>query len=623
MSSNIREEMETIGKQLQTSTGKARIELMLEYVRLQRAKNIEDGRPWPAVAAAAADEEDDDDEDEDADADDDEDDPDEWCSLSGSDDEYSSSSSSEDDYSPPPIPCSTPLRFKVGDEVQCQIGHGYDSSSRCSVDGWVDGVVTQLWYREKHWEPTDIAPYKIKLHDNTNIFSPTDCDDNIRKCQVRVNDERAVLRLARIRLRCALESACSSGDLAVLSSCLDEVDANKSISREDTILTCACVGGHAPLVELLIARGADVNLAASGGLRTTPLIAAIDAFHIGIVELLLCSGASIEMTDKKGSTPLQYSVCSFKKQDDSIVELLLAKGADVHRASRGLSPLMFAIERGLITTTQLFLEKGASPNQTSSSESFNRLRPLHLASHKGFDDIVMLLIDKWGVSPDQKNEDGFTSLHVASLAGQRIVVTLLMLKGASVNCTLPDGVTTPLLMAAESGSEDVVAELLSGGAKPRPNDCAMSEYRAAIAKGHRGCAYKIQAHLCKQAAIAADAAARELLELEDAETAAGKPNMSKSKMRKEKEKEKKAAAAAAAAAAKPLVASVERTLEQPPPPPTATEDPWESFLSAIQNELPTVSSDGGGRAQTSPAPPSASAKAAPSDSTRGTQKKLR
>lgn len=70
----------------------------------------------------------------------------------------------------PPLP---PLRFKLGDRVECRIGPH-------PVKGWAPGRVTKLYYSEPNWPPNMIAPYQVALHDGRLIFAPQDVDHVIR-----------------------------------------------------------------------------------------------------------------------------------------------------------------------------------------------------------------------------------------------------------------------------------------------------------------------------------------------------------------------------------------------------------------------------------------------------------
>ena len=66
-----------------------------------------------------------------------------------------------------------PLRFQVGQRVQCRVGPD-------PVTGWAAGKIIQLWYRESNWPEETWAPYKIQLDDGRNIFAPGDMDQVVR-----------------------------------------------------------------------------------------------------------------------------------------------------------------------------------------------------------------------------------------------------------------------------------------------------------------------------------------------------------------------------------------------------------------------------------------------------------
>lgn len=72
-------------------------------------------------------------------------------------------------------------------------------------------------------------------------------------------------------------------------------------------------------------------------------------------------------------------------------------------------------------------------------------------------------------------QKGNTALHIASLAGQSMIVTILVEDGANVNVQSLNGFT-PLYMAAQENHEDVVRFLLSHGANQALSTEVSSRY---------------------------------------------------------------------------------------------------------------------------------------------------
>eukprot|EP00968_Pinguiococcus_pyrenoidosus_P001175 scaffold53_cov193-Pinguiococcus_pyrenoidosus.AAC.12 len=62
------------------------------------------------------------------------------------------------------------LRFAVGDRVECN-----------TREGWLQGEIIQLMYREEFMPPGMVAPYQIKLDDGVRIYAPADSDMVIRR----------------------------------------------------------------------------------------------------------------------------------------------------------------------------------------------------------------------------------------------------------------------------------------------------------------------------------------------------------------------------------------------------------------------------------------------------------
>ena len=96
-------------------------------------------------------------------------------------------------------------------------------------------------------------------------------------------------------------------------------------------LTLGVVGErHKEVAELLINKGADVNVKLPGG--WTPLLWAVINGLKEVAELLIASGADMNAKERDGMTPLHRAALEGHKE---IVKLLIAEGADVNAKDRG------------------------------------------------------------------------------------------------------------------------------------------------------------------------------------------------------------------------------------------------------------------------------------------------
>ncbi len=145
-----------------------------------------------------------------------------------------------------------------------------------------------------------------------------------------------------------------NGDIAGVVSALDN---GADINELDgvTALYVASETGNVELANLLIDRGADVDLPASW--QRTPLYAA-----------------------SKGG----YA---------DIVKLLLDKGANPHQVTKSQTPLHVAAENGCLQCVIQLVDAGADVNALSNGSP-----PIHLAKLRGHDDVVAYL-DSHGASP--------------------------------------------------------------------------------------------------------------------------------------------------------------------------------------------------------------------------------
>jgi uncharacterized protein len=125
-----------------------------------------------------------------------------------------------------------------------------------------------------------------------------------------------------------LIAAAEAGDVRRVVALLDGPQAppiNARSKNYHSALTTAVKYGHLPVVEALLARGADPDPAIPGS-RPTHLTMAVQLGHRGLVELLLAKGARVNDQDKRGRSPLMLATSNDRVE---VMRLLPAKGADL------------------------------------------------------------------------------------------------------------------------------------------------------------------------------------------------------------------------------------------------------------------------------------------------------
>jgi hypothetical protein len=119
----------------------------------------------------------------------------------------------------------------------------------------------------------------------------------------------------------------STNDPGVLEQYIDlyHLDVNKRFPNGNTPLNQALEGNHEDIVELLLAKGANVNAASANG--NTPVILASAYCHKDILELLISKGVNINQRQQAGDTPLIEAAA---RGNEEVVRFLIAKGVDVN-----------------------------------------------------------------------------------------------------------------------------------------------------------------------------------------------------------------------------------------------------------------------------------------------------
>ncbi len=223
--------------------------------------------------------------------------------------------------------------------------------------------------------------------------------------------------------------------------------------------------------------GLDPNCKSADG-TTLLMTSALDPQK---VELLISRGVDVRTRAKSGFTALM--VATTYTGTLRSVRSLLDHGAEANpdkAITFNASPLFFASIAGDEENVSLLLSHGADPNRRMQVIGMFPASPLFIASEFGAPEVTTLLV-KAKADVNQKDDDGMTALHWATLAHHPETMKALIAGGAEVNAVDRFGFT-PLEYAAtvDFGDSSPVTTLLQAGADPNIKD---KEGKTAFVRG--------------------------------------------------------------------------------------------------------------------------------------------
>lgn len=199
---------------------------------------------------------------------------------------------------------------------------------------------------------------------------------------------------------------------------------NIANSYADTALTMAAVGGDIAAVRFLLDAGADVNVRGYDG----SILHRIDTIETGIpldtwsaiIDMLLDAGLDIEIQGQWSEPPLHSAAY---KGDMDMASLLIARGANVHAlCENGTTPLDQACEAGSLAIVKLLVSHGAEINTQSGS-----CHGLDSAVRHGDLDLVTFLLDNGANAMPRRRYP--PELYFAASCGHLKVFELLLNRG--------------------------------------------------------------------------------------------------------------------------------------------------------------------------------------------------
>ena len=255
----------------------------------------------------------------------------------------------------------------------------------------------------------------------------------------------------------------------------DKTEDYKAASkRGDTPLHLAAREGHDSVVPALVETVAGrtaVTVANNAG--DTPLHLAAKRGSVVASRELLRAGADVKAQNNAEYTPLHLAT------NNSVAELLIEEGADVHALGQGRKPLNLASHRGDLPMVELLLREMKKAKAGDDAKAQSAHPPLHDAVKGGHTGIVGILCD-WDESAVwQTCGAGRTALHVAAEKGCEEHVNKLCALDEKENrqdgrlpvtSTLDHQGRTPLHYAAWDGHVEVVKLLWKRAGTPAVSD---------------------------------------------------------------------------------------------------------------------------------------------------------
>ncbi|XP_061410032.1 E3 ubiquitin-protein ligase MIB1 isoform X1 [Lethenteron reissneri] len=237
----------------------------------------------------------------------------------------------------------------------------------------------------------------------------------------------------------ALQAASQNGHVDIIKALLKyKVDLEAEDKDGDRAVHHAAFGDEGAVMEALQRGGADLN--ARNKRRQTPLHIAVNKGHLQVVKTLLDLDSHPSLQDSEGDTPLHDAIS--KKRDD-MLSVLIDAGADVSLTNNnGFNALHHASLRGNPSAVRVLLSKLPRPWIVDEKKD-DGYTALHLASLNNHVEVAELLIHQGSANLDIQNQNQQTALHLAVEREHTQVVRLLVRAGAKLNAQDKDG-DTPL-----------------------------------------------------------------------------------------------------------------------------------------------------------------------------------
>lgn len=235
----------------------------------------------------------------------------------------------------------------------------------------------------------------------------------------------------------ALQAASQNGHIEVIKVLIKHgVNMEVEDKDGDRAVHHAAFGDEPAVIEMLHRGGGDLN--ARNKRRQTPLHIGVNKGHIGVVRALLDLGSHPSLQDSEGDTALHDAIS--KKRDD-MISLLLEHSADITLTNNnGFNALHHAALRGNPSAMRILLSKLPRPWIVDEKKD-DGYTALHLASLNNHVEVAELLVHQGKANMDIQNVNLQTPLHLAVERQHTQIVRLLVREGCNLNIADKDGDT--------------------------------------------------------------------------------------------------------------------------------------------------------------------------------------
>lgn len=273
-------------------------------------------------------------------------------------------------------------------------------------------------------------------------------------------DKKAILDLRAPSGTTPLHMAAQKGHVKVVKLlCTSGANMNPQSRGGTTPLYQAARNGHLDIAAYLIGEGVDINLQTKYG--KAALHTAIANCHSEIASMLIHAGATLNPT-VKGLTPLHLAASS---GISGLIVPLIQAGADRDAPSHdGSTPLHEAVFKGHPTVIDLLLEFGAVVKADNQGWT-----PLHYAARGGWLAVMNRLLEA-GVDLHARDGSGWTPLHLAAVNDSTDAVAFFLDHGSNIDAQTDEGATA-LMLAVYNNSADMFELLISQQADVKATDC--------------------------------------------------------------------------------------------------------------------------------------------------------